>query len=848
VLNYSKVLKFLKKREELKTPTAVLAQLQLLLLFKKHQESGQYYQQLNQLQLFCSPIHSFWKDCNMKRERSATASSNMNTESSSSLNVPNKHESMSLFDLVMTRRKVNPHESMERELAASKTEIEQLRAALEKERTENKELAEKLNSLTVSIQDESDCQDSAVEPDPVHDELPPTESEATAQHSAKNPSHQEDPRCSTNTPFSVRDSVEEIQRWLFLEGGHMKDVEEMVTEYCVHVRKMGIPLDRLFIGGLMLHSEVSAYVWKWEVGFDFDGHEIPRKDFERKKVLFSADEPFTVLMDGRASSVRMRSTDEQIPRDCQWFQREGYQDYLALPIMYRGDFIGGMAWSTKSENGFCEKEIEFFEKSLAALTTVMRLHTNDLVMKTLIGRLENDSRELAASNQSLEKANKRVLKQSAAQLKHFAMMSHEIRTPLNCIIGISSLLMDTGMDATQHDFVRMINNSGDLLCCVVNDVLDYSRLESGNVEINIQRTNLRETVDTVVKSIEIKGGERNLVVHTLLDDTLPTFVDTDGSRLQQILYNLLGNAIKFSKDGGTIDFTVLMCEEKASPNEKLLRFIVRDCGKGIKKKDIKKIFLPFDQGSSETEREYGGTGLGLAITRKLVKVLGGTVCVESEPGEWCEFVVDLPCVERLSENAEMMLPKIATPDEPLTAATLQITRSMAFPPPSSPMPSMNKMSLSNARSRLELPFSGCEQETESCYANIRVLVAEDNKINQKVMKRMLLRLGLEQIDIVENGQEAVDRETTQTYDVILMDMDMPVMDGLEATRQIVARPRVESTDVAPKIIFVTAHALDTFRAQAKAAGGDGFISKPFNLQKIESVFSCSSVGDSCWRL
>jgi CheY-like chemotaxis protein len=116
-------------------------------------------------------------------------------------------------------------------------------------------------------------------------------------------------------------------------------------------------------------------------------------------------------------------------------------------------------------------------------------------------------------------------------------------------------------------------------------------------------------------------------------------------------------------------------------------------------------------------------------------------------------------------------------------------------------------------------------------------VAEDNKINQKVMKRMLLRLGLEHIDIVENGQEAVDREATQTYDVILMDMEMPVMDGLEATRQIVARPRVKLTDVAPKIFFVSAHALDTFQAQAKAAGSDGFISKPVNLQKIESIFS-----------
>jgi signal transduction histidine kinase/ActR/RegA family two-component response regulator len=761
-----------------------------------------------------------------------------------------QNKSMSLFDLVMTTRE-GKGKRMERELTAAKAEIVVLRAALDKERTEKEALAESLNSLTSNNEeDESDFRDVVIEPVllSVHEEPPSTESEleATAQDSVENPSHKEDPRADPHASFSVRDSVEEIQRWLFLEGGHMKDVEEMVSEYCVHVRKMGIPLDRLFIGGLMLHPEVSAYVWKWEVGHDFDGHEIPRKDFERKKTLFSPDEPFTVLMDGRASSVRMRFTDEKIPRDCQWFVEEGYQDYLALPIIYRGDFIGGMAWSTKSENGFCEKQIEFFHKSLAALTTVMRLHTNDLVMKTLIGRLKEDSLDLAASNQSLEKANKRVLKQSAVQLKHFAMMSHEIRTPLNCIIGISSLLLDTGMDATQQDFVRMINNSGELLCCVVNDVLDYSRLESGNVEISIQRTNLRETIDTVVKSIEIKGGERNLVVRIHLDDRLPVFVETDGSRLQQILYKLLGNAIKFSKDGGTVDFSVLMCEEKASPDEKVLRFVVRDCGKGIQKKDIEKIFLPFDQGSNDTER-LGGTGLGLAITTKLVKILGGTICVESEPDEWCEFVVDLPCVEQLPENAgstksqvpcSMMLPKTATPCEPSAAVLSR---------PNSPLPPMKRTLPSNVRSRIKTPICGGEQKTESSYANIRVLVAEDNKINQKVMKRMLLRLGLEQIDIVENGLEAVDREIAQRYDVILMDMDMPVMDGLEATRQIVARPRVESTDVAPKIFFVTAHALDTFRVQAKEAGGHGFISKPFNLQKIETIFSSSSVVER-WRL
>jgi CheY-like chemotaxis protein len=276
-----------------------------------------------------------------------------------------------------------------------------------------------------------------------------------------------------------------------------------------------------------------------------------------------------------------------------------------------------------------------------------------------------------------------------------------------------------------------------------------------------------------------------------------------------------------------------------SGEENILRFIVRDHGKGIEKKDIEKIFLPFDQGSKVTERLYGGTGLGLAITSKLVKVLGGTIRVDSEPGEWCEFVVDLPYVE-LAENTEstnsqapveMMQPKIANPLFPVTTGVRPIPRTTV----------VKNISPAAVQSMIQSSAPACQQETDSCYAKIRVLVAEDNKINRKVMQRMLDRLGLQHVDIVENGQEAVDREASQRYDVILMDMQMPVMDGLEATRRIVARPRLlGSADVAPKIFFVTAHALDVFQAQAEAAGGDGFISKPLNLQKIESLFSQQS--------
>jgi len=245
-----------------------------------------------------------------------------------------------------------------------------LRRALEKERSEKEALAQKVLDLTMKAENHS--RNVAIKSYPLDKGCQPVaEGDVdVTRHSAHveiaednvNASIRHQPRelQVSDLSFSVRDAVEEIQRWLFMEGGHMKGVEELITEYCVHVRELGIPLDRLFVGGLMLHPQVSAYVWKWETNCPFDGHEIPRKDFEQKKKLYSNDEPFTILLDGRAEQVRMRASDDYIPKGCQWFLEERYQDYLALPIKHRDEFKGGMAWSTKSPNGFGEEEIEFF--------------------------------------------------------------------------------------------------------------------------------------------------------------------------------------------------------------------------------------------------------------------------------------------------------------------------------------------------------------------------------------------------------------------------------------------------------------------------------------------------------
>ncbi len=213
-------------------------------------------------------------------------------------------------------------------------------------------------------------------------------------------------------PSSVHDIVDQIQRWLFLEGGNLRDVQSLLTEYCNFCRtNCDLPhLDRLYVAGMMLPPEVSAYVWKWENGKEFQQREVPHSAFEKPN--FNPDEPFSFLMEGRAMEYRMNASSK-IPSGCEWFTEGKYQDYLALPIYHRGEYVGAMAWATKSPSGFSSRDIQIFYESLAALSTVLRLHTNDIVMTTLQERLAEhlkaQTRDLAEANNRLAAANDRVL-------------------------------------------------------------------------------------------------------------------------------------------------------------------------------------------------------------------------------------------------------------------------------------------------------------------------------------------------------------------------------------------------------------------------------------------------------
>jgi signal transduction histidine kinase/FixJ family two-component response regulator len=551
-------------------------------------------------------------------------------------------------------------------------------------------------------------------------------------------------------------------------------------------------------------------------------------------------------------------------------------------------------------------------------------------------KVKERTRKLEISNGRLEEANRRVLSASAAQLQHFACMSHEIRTPLNCIIGLSSLLQDTDLNPMQEESMRMIVTSGDVLLTVVNDVLDYSKLESGNVEIMIQRCNLQEILNSVVHSIQTQGLSKNLSVRTFYDAAICEFINTDGRRLQQILYNLLGNAIKFSKEGGAVELSISLCSPCSSQDgtnsyspperegssefvkahgaeDKVLRFEIKDYGKGINAKDFVRIFQPFRQASAETEALYGGSGLGLAISTKLVYRLGGSISVESEEGNWSKFTIDFPFDDTPAdiEDISARLKKATiflVGDEGETAEQVgDMFRqyNVDFARFSNLRELEAKITMKGTLSRdrsyiylvhEDLYDRGIHKVLPSCehsvlltfgptygvkearghfrslvdmlpsvlmkrlvvyvqelrkaprdlvrldsntaativpYHEFRVLIAEDNLINQKVLSRMLTKLGVTNLTIVDDGEKAVEREAAEAFDVIFMDMQMPRMDGIDACRHIDLR---QGGHPKAKVVFVTAQVSQSFKVECRVAGAVGFISKPCKIRDIENCF------------